>query len=279
MAREEHILVDQARPTGWRGWVYRTAVNLAAALGRVFLYWRVEGAENIPRTGPLLVVANHPSYLDPPSLVALMIYHADRDVSIMAWDKLFNIPFVGFFTRSYKAYPVNRNNPGRGPYVTLLRIMQSGGAAGVFPEGSRSKGQLMGEWKPGALRAALATKATILPVTFQTVGEFWPRDFWRPRFFRRHVQIVHKPLRYEEYMADLPEGLRERDFQDHVAARIRDIINGPLIERRKQWEAHIEARLRAAETLQSGESMAGQRAKRLEEARKRLTPAGNADSA
>src|SRR5690606_8657012 len=134
MAREDHVLVDQSRPTGWRGWVYRTQVHFAVAIARTLLFWRVTGAENIPREGPLLVVANHPSYLDPPTLVALMIYHADRDVSIMAWDKLFKVPLVSFFTRTYKAYPVNRDNPGRGPYVTLVKILQKGGAAGVFPE-------------------------------------------------------------------------------------------------------------------------------------------------
>lgn len=275
VTREPHILVDQTRPTGWRGWIYRTAVSLAAGLGRIFLFWRVEGAENVPRSGPLLVVANHPSYLDPPSLVALMIYYADRDVSIMAWDKLFNIPIVGFFTRTYKAYPVNRANPGRGPYATLLKILQNGGAAGVFPEGSRSDGRLMGKWKPGALRAAFAAKATILPVTFLTVGEFWPKGRWRPRFFRQHVQVVHKPLTYEEYTADMPAGTRDKDYQEQVEARIREIINGPLIERGLRWESHIRGKIRAADPMQHDGGPAEARRQRLNDARQKLTARAN----
>ncbi len=270
MAREDHVLVDQSRPTGWRGWVYRTQVHFAVALARTFLFWRIRGAENIPRQGPLLVVANHPSYLDPPTLVALMIYHADRDVSIMAWDKLFKVPLVSFFTRTYKAYPVNRDNPGRGPYVTLVKILQKGGAAGVFPEGSRSHGRLMGTWKPGALRAAFATRATIQPITFVTVGEFWPRASLVPRFFRQHEIVVHPPITAGEYIADMPEGAREKDQQEKLAARIREIINAPILERQQRYEQHMQARIDAADPWRRQTQPAEARRQRREAARQML---------
>lgn len=239
MAREDFVLVDQTRPTGWRGWVYRTAVHFAAAIGRVLLFWKVEGTENIPREGGTLVLANHPSFLEPPSLVCIMIYAADRDLSIMAWHKLFNMPVVSFFTKTYKAYPVNRENPGRGPYHTLLHILKNGGAAGVFPEGSRSEQRLMGPWKPGALRAAFATKATILPITFVTAGEFWPRGRWRPYLFRKHHIKIHKAISYAEYTADMPEGVGPKDWQEVVSERIRATINAPIIERLAEGKAEL----------------------------------------
>jgi len=270
MAERESYRIDQSPPKGLRGWIYRTAVNMSAGFARCCLFWKPEGIENIPPTGPVLVIANHPTYLDPPTLVCLMIYFGNRDVSIMAWNKLFDLPIVGFFTRTYKAYPVNRENPGRGPYQTLLRILQDGGAAGVFPEGSRSTGELMGEWKPGALRAAFATKATILPVTFVTVGEFWPRSRWRPTFFRKHRFIVHKPVPYEDYAADMPEGSRAKDYQEAVAERIRDTINEPMLERRKQYEQHIERMLEQADPLKPPPDPAIEREQRRAEARSAL---------
>ena len=249
MTREDYVLVDQTRPTGWRGWVYRSAVNLAAALGRIVLFWKVEGSENIPREGGLLVVANHPSFLEPPSLVCIMIYFADRDLSIMAWHKLFSIPVVRFFTKVYKAYPVNRENPGRGPYQTLLHILKNGGAAGVFPEGSRSEQRLMGAWKPGALRAAFTAKATILPISFVTAGEFWPRGQWRPRFFNRHHIKIHPALTHEDYMTGMPEGMREKEWQEVVSERIRDMINQPIIDRLEEGRRHHEDLARANDPL------------------------------
>jgi 1-acyl-sn-glycerol-3-phosphate acyltransferase len=269
MPREDYVLVDQTRPTGWRGWVYRTAVHFAAAVGRLLLFWKVEGTENIPREGGTLIVANHPSYLEPPSLVCIMIYFADRDVSIMAWHKLFHIPVVSFFTKTYKAYPVNRENPGRGPYQTLLHILKDGGAAGVFPEGSRSEGRLMGGWKPGALRAAFATKATILPITFVTAGEFWPRTSWRPRFFRKHHIKIHKPQTYAEYTSDMPEGVNAKDWQETVSERIRNIINAPIIERMAEGAAKIEAA--QFDPLVPPVDPVAEREARYEEARQRLS--------
>jgi 1-acyl-sn-glycerol-3-phosphate acyltransferase len=272
MAREDHVLVDQTRPTGWRGWVYRTAVHFAAAIGRVLLFWKVEGTENIPREGGTLVVANHPSFLEPPSLVCIMIYAANRDVSIMAWHKLFHIPVVSFFTKTYKAYPVNRENPGRGPYHTLLHILKGGGAAGVFPEGSRSDQRLMGPWKPGALRAAFATRATILPITFVTAGEFWPRGTWRPRFFRKHHIVIHKPVTYAEYAAGMPQGSRDKEWQEKVSEQIRETINAPIIARLAEGAASIEQKMKEADPLAPVQpDPVAEREARYEEARRRLS--------
>ena len=272
MARDDYVLVDQTRPTGIRGWIYRTAVNLAAAIGRILLFWKVEGTDNIPRDGGVLVVANHPSFLEPPSLVCIMIYFADRDVSIMAWHKLFSIPVVSFFTKTYKAYPVNRENPGRGPYQTLLHILKNGGCAGVFPEGSRSEQRLMGNWKPGALRAAFATKATILPITFVTAGEFWPRSQWRPRFFKKHHIRIHEPISYEQYTTGMPEGMREKEWQEVVAERIRAIINQPIIDRLEEGEQKLEEAGRKTDPLEPDvEDPMAEQNQRRGEARSRLS--------
>lgn len=249
MARHQHVLVEQKPPSGWRGWVYRWAVKLAIAIGRVFLFFRCTGYENIPPAGPVLVVANHPSYLDPPTLVATSIYFARRDLSIMAWDKLFRIPFVAFFTRTYKAYPVDRDNPGRGPYVTLLDILKKGGVAGVFPEGSRSNQRLMGPWKPGALRAAFTTEATILPVTFVTVGEFWPKRMWRPQLFRDHHIVIHRAIPFSEYGAGVGDGPAGRAAQDQLAEKLQQIINQPIINRQQAHQARLAELARRGDPL------------------------------
>lgn len=272
MSRADHVLVDQTRPNGWRGWIYRTAVNLAAAMGRILFLWKVEGTDNIPREGGTLIVANHPSFLEPPSLVCIMIYAADRDISIMAWHKLFKIPVVRFFTKVYKAYPVNRENPGRGPYQTLVHILKNGGAAGVFPEGSRSEQRLMGPWKPGALRAAFTAKATILPITFVTAGEFWRRGTWRPRFFRKHQIRIHEPLTYEQYMADKPAEVRDKDYQEQVAERIRAVINQPIVDRLGEHEQQVlEKEVEGDVVTQAEKSPQIKRDARYEQARARLS--------
>lgn len=270
MDRPRHVLVTQ-KPISARGWHYDFLINLGVLLGRVLLFWRTFGAENIPRDGPLLVIANHPTYVDPPTLVITVVYYARRDLSIMAWDALFRIPLVRFFARNFKAYPVNRENPGRAPYATLLQLLRAGGAAGMFPEGGRSEQRLMGAWKPGALRAALVTKATILPVTFVTAGEFWPMDRWRPRLFRGHHVVIHKPLTYDEYMADRPEGMRDKEFQPTVEKRITAIIDAPLLERDRKLQEHQRKQRRSYDPFGQAESgPAARRQERYGAARARL---------
>jgi 1-acyl-sn-glycerol-3-phosphate acyltransferase len=267
----DRMLVDLTPLKGWRGFLYHSAVRIAVGLWRILFCWKISGTERIPRRGPFLLISNHPSYLDPPTLVGITIYFAGRDLSIMAWDRLFRVPIVRFWVKAYKAFPVDRANPGRGPYVTLLRILEQGGAACVFPEGSRTKGRIMDEWKPGALRAALATKATILPVTMVTTGEFWPRAAWRPRLFRRQEIVIHRALKYEEYMAGKPEGMNDKQFQDQVEARIREIINAPIEARLAEVQARKLA-LNAAklDVTRPERDLAAERRKRLAEARRRL---------
>lgn len=270
MAASSHMLVDLTPLTGWRRFLYEFAVRAAAAIWRLLFRWRVRGTRHIPRRGPLIVISNHPSYLDPPTLVGIMVYFAGRDLSIMAWDKLFEFPVVRFWVKAYKAFPVDRKNPGRGPYQTLLHILQQGGAAGIFPEGSRSSGRLMGEWKPGALRAACATQATILPITMVTTGEFWPRHALLPRFFRRQEVVIHPPLTFEQYMADKPPEMHEKQYLEVLEQRIRAIINGPIGKRQAGFARRkiglIEARL----APQHPSDQAAKRRARRAEARARL---------
>ncbi|MEE9311554.1 MAG: lysophospholipid acyltransferase family protein [Planctomycetota bacterium] len=229
-AKPNEFRVDLSRPTGFRGWVYEIWPKLANGMAKALWFWEVRGSEHIPRDGAMMLIANHPSFLDPPSMVAMVNHYGYRDLSIMAHVGLFKIPIVSFFCRNYKAYPVNRKNPGRGPYVTLTNILKDGGMAGVFPEGSRSKTELMGEWKAGALRAAIAQKATIMPVSNITASRIWPRTKRFPRIFKKLIIQIHKPIPYEEYMKNKPEDVRPKDYQETVAENIREQINQPIRE-------------------------------------------------
>ncbi len=267
---DDRMLVDLTPLTGWRGLLYRWAVRFSAGLWRILFRWNVRGVQKIPQQGPLIVISNHPSYLDPPTLVGILIYFAGRDLSIMAWDKLFKVPLVSFWVKAYKAFPVDRKNPGRGPYQTLLRILQAGGAAGIFPEGSRTQGRLMGEWKPGALRAAFATRATILPVTMVTTGEFWSRNSWRPRLFRRQQIVIHDPMSYEQYMAGKPEGAHDKQWQEQVENRVRDIIDAPMAKRLAEFEKRKLALIEAKLSKHSRPDLAHARRERLAQAKAKL---------
>jgi 1-acyl-sn-glycerol-3-phosphate acyltransferase len=211
------------------------------------LFWRcqVTGHHHIPATGPALVVSNHPSYLDPMFIVCMGIRFRWRLVRFMAWDKLFRIPFVGFILRSYGAWAVNLERPGRAPYEQLVRTLRSGQMAGIFPEGGRSQGDIMGDWKPGALRAALAADVPVLPVTMLGAGRAWPIGAWFPRIWRRVDVVVHPIMRLNQIVAR-QDGEPEKAWLGRAEAALRDIINRPMVRALRDRKAGMLRAFRQA---------------------------------
>ena len=143
------------------------------------LLFRVEstGQEHVPAHGPVLLVANHSSFLDPP-LVGGM---APRPVSFMAKAELFRVPLFGTVISHLNARPVRREGTDAGALRTALRVLQEGGALLMFPEGTRGPEGVLREPKPGAAMLAMLSGATVVPVYVAGSGRAWPRGRTLPR--------------------------------------------------------------------------------------------------
>ena len=89
-------------------------------LFRLFLRGRCRGMELVPLSGPLVVVANHGSHLDPP----LLGHALPRPVSFMAKAELFKVPVLGPLIRAMGAYPVSRGASDREAIRTALRRLE-----------------------------------------------------------------------------------------------------------------------------------------------------------
>ncbi len=141
--------------------------------------FRIEhhGRENIPAEGPLLIVANHVTYFDPP-WISVRVY---RRLRIMTWERLFHGRLSGRLLRSLGAFPVSLERPESGAYKAALRILEQGGALLIFPQGGRSSPQKPLPFKHGAARLALRTGATIVPVAVRGGEEVWSNQMLLPR--------------------------------------------------------------------------------------------------
>ncbi len=136
---------------------------------RLVAEWRVMGSEEVPSAGPLIIVANHIHFLDPPVLAASL----PRKVAIMVRDDLLRVPGVGLMVRGYDTISVRRGSPDRQALVRAMSHLQRGGAVGIFPEGTRSRDGRLGEGRPGAALLALRTAAPILPVGIAGTGQLF----------------------------------------------------------------------------------------------------------
>ena len=127
-------------------------------VAKVIWNTEVTGIENVPRTGPVILAANHVGVLDGP----LMIGTAPRPVHIMVKEEMFR-GFSGLFFRAAGQIPVDREG-GRGALQAALGVLKRGGVVGVFPEGNRGRGDATSA-RAGVAWLALNAHAPVVPVS------------------------------------------------------------------------------------------------------------------
>jgi len=157
--------------------LYAFLKPLAVVLMRLLFGLESRGTEHVPAAGPVLLVANHVSVLDPP----LVGGASPRQLSFLAKAELFGIPLFGGLIRRLGARPLRREGPDAGALRTALRVLKEGGALLVFPEGTRGEEGVLGPAKPGAGMLAVLGGAPVIPVYVSGSGRAWPRGRRFPR--------------------------------------------------------------------------------------------------
>jgi 1-acyl-sn-glycerol-3-phosphate acyltransferase len=180
------------------------------------------GLENVPKSGAVILAGNHPSYLDP-LLVALPV---KRVIRYMAWDALFKVPLLGWLIKALGAFPVDiRRGKGESAFQEACKVLNTGDALGIFPEGQRSEQGPMGELRTGAARLALETGAAIVPITIGGASRAWPKWKLLPKPAKIIVRY-HKPI----YLSDDERKLHQHDkaFQNEIMRKMAVSINRSL---------------------------------------------------
>ena len=157
--------------------LYAVLRLLALLLARLLFRVEVRGAEHVPRTGSAMIVANHSSVLDPPVVGAA----APRPLHFMAKAELFSIPLFGRLIRAVNARPVRREGADARALREALRILESGHALLVFPEGTRGPEGVLREGRAGAGMLALLSGAPVVPAYVEGTGRALPRGRSLPR--------------------------------------------------------------------------------------------------
>ena len=120
----------------------------------------VRHPERFPAHGPVVVVANHIGFIDGP----LMTVASPRPVHTLTKREMFHGPMGAFLSVSGQI-PVWRDHVDPRAVRTTLRVLRSGGAVGIFPEGTRGAGEVASVHL-GAAYFAMVTGARVLPLAF-----------------------------------------------------------------------------------------------------------------
>jgi len=138
---------------------------------------RIEGRQNIPTTGPVLVIANHQSFFDP----LLIGMSSPRSLSYLARKTLFDNRAFGFVIDVLNAVPVDQEGVGKEGIKTILSQLHEGRAVVVFPEGERTPDGQLKPLRPGISLLIKRVQAPIVPVGIAGAYDAWPRRQRLPR--------------------------------------------------------------------------------------------------
>ncbi|MGC4190853.1 MAG: lysophospholipid acyltransferase family protein [Thermomicrobiales bacterium] len=143
-----------------QGHGFRVVRGLLLLLSRLLIGLRVEGTENVPKNGGVLVVSNHLCNADP----LFVSIACPRPAHFMAKKELFKVPVLGWAMLKFGEFPVDRGNADRWAIRRALATVEQGIALGMFPEGTRSKSGALKQALPGAGLIALRGNVPIVPV-------------------------------------------------------------------------------------------------------------------
>ncbi len=149
---------------------------------RAFAHWEVTGRENVPPMGPLIVVANHQSNVDPPLIAASL----PRRPYYLAKGGVFIFPVLSWLLRDYGAFPLRREGLDIRALRWALDILAQGKVLVIFPEGTRTPGG-MRKAMPGIAHIALKSQAPILPVGI--TGTERLGSLWRVAYPTGHIKV------------------------------------------------------------------------------------------
>ena len=201
--------------------IYAFLRGLMRFMVRTYLVglFEVTGMENVPRTGPLIICANHSATLDPP-LVPAFVPRADTWT--MAKAEFFRTRPMALIFRMYHAFPVVRHTADRTAVRRALDILKAGQALLMYPEGTRVESGVLGPAEPGAGFLAQKAACTVVPVGLVGTKSVLPKGARWPR--RGKVEIKFgKPFVVLQKRAD---GTRvsHDDASDAIMVAIAELL-------------------------------------------------------
>lgn len=197
-------------------WIIKT---IAWPVTRIYVRLRVEGLHHVPATGPVMVVANHASFVDPIVLGSAF----PRRITFMITRPIYKLRRLTWFYYLMGTIPVAPEIPDPGAMKSALRVLHAGGIVGIFPEGQRMPDGNLGEGKAGAALLAARTGVPVVPAAIVGAHAVMPVGAAFPR--PRPVKVVFgSPIRFPAVTTRRPTREQLDVFADHMMKTISELM-------------------------------------------------------
>lgn len=185
--------------------------------------WKVtiEGADNIPVTGPAILCPNHISFFDS---VFTMVY-AGRHISFVgkaeymdSWKTKYLFPALGMI-------PIDRSGGSKseGALMAAEEVLRRGELFGIYPEGTRSRDGMLYKGHTGAARLAFKLGCPIIPVGIIGTREIQPPDKFFPKTGLSCTIKFGRPVSPDRYLERGGDHMMLREMIDEVMFEIREL--------------------------------------------------------
>ncbi|MEJ6950600.1 lysophospholipid acyltransferase family protein [Natronospora cellulosivora (SeqCode)] len=176
---------------------------------KIYYKLEIQGKENVPEEGSLIIMANHITYLDPPLIGCIL----DRKIHFMAKEELFKNPILGFLLKKIGQFPVKRGKPDRSALKKSFDLLKNEKVLGIFPEGTtQGKNNKLSKAKAGAVLIPIKTEVPILPIGIT--------------FSKRKVKVsIGKPFTLDKYYNKKLSREERKEAGKFIMNKIREEIN------------------------------------------------------
>ncbi len=154
-------------------------------LSKILFKIKFVGKENVPKTGGVIIAANHYNTFDPGFIAVSGV----RKIHFMTKGEKFAKPYPNWLYTHVNAFPIKRGAADKSAVEFSIKVIEQGYALGIFPEGTRSADGTPQAPKAGVALIARQSKADVVPVSIYSDG--------KAKLFSKIIVRFGKPIPYD----------------------------------------------------------------------------------
>ena len=196
---------------------------------RCFYRVKVEGSENMPKHGPVILASNHVSFSDSIFLPLVL----KRRITFVAKAEYFEDPKTAWFFRAVGQIPIKREggSASQRALASAMEVLDGGGVFGIYPEGTRSPDGRLYKGHTGVARLALGCRCPVLAVAMIGTREAQPIGQVRPRIFMPITVRFSQPLHFDRFYQRQDDPLVLRQITDEIMWQLRELSGQEYVNR------------------------------------------------